>query len=241
MNRNSNSYTVIYATVLTVIVAVLLALAALGLKDQQKKNTDNEKKMQVLAAVASHLDRVPDLQNAGEIWASLNMDDNKFTVNPKGQVLEGVDPFEIDSKSQFSQGKVIDSAQLPVFKAVIGNKEYYILALYGNGLWDVISGYVSVEADGNTLAGATFDHKGETAGLGAKIKDDPAFAAQFAGKHLFKDGQFTSVAVLKKGKTSEGDKVDAITGATMTSNGVSDMIKNSLEGYLPFLQSLQNK
>lgn len=242
MNRNSNVYTIVYATVLTVIVAVLLAVASLGLKDKQKKNLDNEKKMMILAAIQSKLDKEPTLDNAGDIWAQLKMDESSFAVSPTGERL-GLTPaqvFEIVPKQQFARGEVKADAQLPVFKASVQGKDYYILALYGAGLWDAIWGYMAVEADGSTVAGANFDHAGETAGLGAKIKDDPAFAASFVGKHLFAaDGDYTGVPVLKAGKKADkGDQVDAITGATMTSNGVSDMIYNSVKGYVPFLQTL---
>ena len=246
MNRNSNVYTIVYATVLTVVVAILLAVASLGLKDKQKKNTDNEKKMMILSAILPELEEAgiaaPTLANAGDIWSQLDMDGGMTAVDVEGKtVATGAEVFEIVPKQQFTRGEVKADATLPVFKATVAGRDYYILALYGAGLWDAIWGYLAVESDGSTVAGANFDHAGETAGLGAKIKDDPAFAASFVGKHLFaSDGDFTSVAVLKAGKKADkGDQVDAITGATMTSNGVSDMIRNSIKGYVPFLQSLR--
>ena len=107
--------------------------------------------------------------------------------------------------------------------------------MYGAGLWDAIWGYIAVEGDGSTIAGASFDHAGETAGLGAKIKDDPAFAAAFIGKQVFQGGQFAPVVVTKK---AADNKVDAITGATKTSDCVSDMVRNSLQGYAAALQQL---
>jgi Na+-transporting NADH:ubiquinone oxidoreductase subunit C len=242
MNRNSNSYTVIYATVLTVLVAVVLSLAALGLKPQQQENSNNEKKQQVLSAVREAIRAKfgtdPSFDNAADIWAQLDMDANMFVVDAQGRKVADVGAFDLVFKQQFEKGALKADAQLPVFKATIDGRDYYILSLYGAGLWDAIWGYIAVEADGNTVAGATFDHAGETAGLGAKIKDDPAFAAQFVGKRLFKDGRFTSVSVLKAGKKAEGDQVDAVTGATMTSNGVSAMILNSVGAYVPFLQTL---
>jgi Na+-transporting NADH:ubiquinone oxidoreductase subunit C len=242
MNRNSNSYTVIYATVLTVLVAVVLALAALGLKPQQEENSNNEKKQQVLSAISDAINTKfgvnPSFDNAGDLWAQLDMDANMMVVDKQGKQINDASAFDIVFKQQFTKGNLRDDAQLPIFKATIDGKSYYILSLYGAGLWDAIWGYIAVEEDGNTVAGATFDHAGETAGLGAKIKDDPAFAASFVGKHLFIDGEFKSVSVLKAGKKAEGDQVDAITGATMTSNGVSAMILNSVQAYVPFLQDL---
>jgi Na+-transporting NADH:ubiquinone oxidoreductase subunit C len=238
MNRNSNTYTVIYATVLTVLVAVVLSVAALGLKQKQQENSDNEKKQQVLSAISEVIGKEINFDNAADIWAQLDMDANMFVVDPQGRKVEGANAFDLVFKQQFEKGTLKADAKLPVFKATIDGRDYYIMSLYGAGLWDAIWGYMAVEADGNTVAGATFDHAGETAGLGAKIKDDPAFAAQFIGKHLFKEGEFTSVSVLKAGKKAEGDQVDAVTGATMTSNGVSAMILSSVGAYVPFLQTL---
>lgn len=242
MNRNSNTYTIIYAIVLTVLVAVLLTVAALGLKSQQKENIEKEKKQQVLGAVSGILaekNEFVTFDNAAEFWTQYNMDANMFTVNTQGERLEGVNAFSIEPKKQFSRGEMLADAQLPVFVANIDGKTYYIMCMFGAGLWGEIWGYLSVEADGNTIAGVTFDHASETAGLGAKIKDDPSWGNGFVGKHLFVDGEFLSVSVVKKGKTADGDYVDAISGATLTCVGVSDMIKNSIQGYVPFLQSLQ--
>ncbi len=243
MNRNSNTYTVIYATVLTVLVAVVLSVAALGLKPQQQENSEKEKKQQVLSAISGILaqkGQTVTFENAAELWDEYNMDENMFAITPTGELLEDADAFSIAPKKQFAKGQIKEDAQLPVFVANVDGKKYYIMCLYGAGLWGEIWGYLSVEDDGNTIAGATFDHASETAGLGAKIKDDPAFAQAFVGKHLFIDGDFRSVSVLKKGKTANGDQIDAISGATLTSNGVSDMIRNSIKGYVPFLQKVQS-
>ena len=240
MNRNSNIYTVIYAVVLCGLVAVLLSAAALGLKDQQKANTDNEKKQQILMAVEGPLkaagicDQVT-FENAAEIWEKLDMESNMACVTVGGDLDMDTNPFEINAKSLFTKGEVKADAKLPFFCANINDKPYYILCMYGAGLWDAIWGYIAVEGDGSTIAGASFDHAGETAGLGAKIKDDPAFAAAFIGKQVFQNGQFAPVVVTKK---AADNKVDAITGATKTSDCVSVMVANSLQGYAAALQQL---
>lgn len=240
MNRNSNTYTVIYATVLTVLVAVGLALAAIGLKPQQQANAANEQKQQVLSAIKSVLSEEPTFDNAAALWEQLDMDANMFVVNPQGEKVEGVSAFSINTKAQFSKGAVIENATLPVYCATVDGKTYYIMCMYGAGLWGPVWGYLSVESDGNTVAGATFDHASETAGLGAKIKDDPAFAASFVGKKLFNNGQFSSIAIAKKGKEPKDGSsyTDAISGATLTCNGVTEMIRSSIGGYVAFLQSL---
>lgn len=242
MNRNSNVYTVIYATVLTVLVAILLSVAALSLKDKQKANTDNEKKQQILTAVASVLGKEVTFENAAEIWNELDMDNNLLAVDKDGNQLEGVNVFEIAPKAQFKAGVVKDDAQLPVYCANINGNTYYIMCMYGSGLWDAIWGYIAVDAEGS-VQGCSFDHAGETAGLGAKIKDDPKFAEAFIGKNIYKDGQLASVAVTKPGKANPyvagGETVDCITGATKTSDCVSEMVFQSLTGYQNFLQSIK--
>ncbi len=240
MNRNSNIYTVLYAVVLCGLVAVLLSAAALGLKDQQKANTDNEKKQQILMAVAEPLKAAGiceevTFDNAADIWEKLDMQNNMCCMTVAGELDQDTDPFEVNPKSLFAAGKVKPEAKMPFYVANIQDKPYYIMCMYGAGLWDAIWGYISVESDASTIAGASFDHAGETAGLGAKIKDDPNFAKAFIGKSIFKSGEFAPVVVSKK---NVDNKVDAITGATKTSDCVSVMIAESLKGYEATLKQL---
>jgi len=235
LNTNSNVYTVVYATVLTVLVAILLTIAAVGLAPQQKANADNEKKQQVLSAVSNVLGKEVTFENAASIWDELKMDESLLAVNVEGSQIEGVNVFELVAKQQFSKGEVKADAQLPVYCANINGNTYYIMCMYGAGLWDAIWGYIAIDAQG-TIAGVSFDHAGETAGLGAKIKDDPKFAEAFVGKKVFVNDAFAPVTVSKKG----GDNnVDAITGATKTSDCVSAMILNSLKGYEKFMLSIK--
>ena len=233
LNRNSNVYTVVYATVLTVLVAILLTIAAVGLAPQQKANSDNEKKMQILSSISSVLGKEVTMENAAEIWDELDMNNNMTVVNIKGEEVEGVNAFELVAKQQFTAGVVKEDATLPLFIANVNGQSYMIMCLYGAGLWGPVWGYISVGQDGSTIAGACFDHDSETAGLGAKIKDDPSFAASFVGKHVFQGQEFAPVKVLKQGKKAPNgeDIVDAITGATKTSDCVSTIIANSLSGY----------
>lgn len=242
MNRNSNVYTVIYATVLTLLVAVLLTVAAVGLAPQQKANSDNEKKQQILSAVAGPLQKEVTLENAAEIWNELQMEQNLLAVDINGAQKEGVNVFEVVAKQQFSKGMVKDDATLPVYCANVNGNTYYIMCMYGAGLWDAIWGYIAVDAQGQVV-GCSFDHAGETAGLGAKIKDDPKFAEAFVGKNIWKDGELASVAVTKPGKANPyvagGETIDCITGATKTSDCVSAMVYQSLSGYKNFLLSIK--
>lgn len=214
MNKESNVYIIIYSTVMVVIVAVLLAVAALSLKDRQDANILNEKKSAILASLGA---------------ADQNYDEfiDAYAVNAEGEKIEG-DVFVMlqDLKGSFEQG------QYPVFEAKDGR---VVLPITGTGLWGPIWGYIALESDMNTVAGIVLDHSGETPGLGAEIAT-PAHQAMYKGKQIFEGDEFVSVT-LKKGGASEGNthEVDAISGGTKTSDGVSAMLKNSLENYLPLL------
>lgn len=215
MNKESNVYIIIYSTVMVVVVAVLLAVAALSLKDRQDANILNEKKNAILASLSATDQNYDEFINA-------------YVVNAEGEMIEGEDVFVLlqDLKGSFEQGK------FPVFEAQDGR---VVLPITGSGLWGPIWGYIALESDMNTVSGIVLDHSGETPGLGAEIAT-PAHQAMYKGKQLFEGDEFVSIT-LKKGGASEGNthEVDAITGGTKTSDGVSAMIKGSVENYLPLL------
>ena len=215
MNKESNVYIIIYSTVMVVVVAVLLAVAALSLKDRQDANILNEKKNAILASLSATDQNYDEFINA-------------YAVNAEGEMIEGEDVFVLlqDLKGSFEQGK------FPVFEAQDGR---VVLPITGSGLWGPIWGYIALESDMNTVSGIVLDHSGETPGLGAEIAT-PAHQAMYKGKQLFEGDEFVSIT-LKKGGASEGNthEVDAITGGTKTSDGVSAMINGSVENYLPLL------
>ena len=215
MNKESNVYIIIYSTVMVVVVAVLLAVAAMSLKDRQDANILNEKKNAILASLSATD------QNYDEFISA-------YAVNAEGEMIEGEDVFVLlqDLKGSFEQG------QYPVFEAQDGR---VVLPITGSGLWGPIWGYIALESDMNTVSGIVLDHQGETPGLGAEIAT-AAHQAMYQGKQLFEGDEFVSIT-LKKGGASEGNthEVDAITGGTKTSDGVSAMIKGSVENYLPLL------
>ena len=136
--------------------------------------------------------------------------------------------------------KAENERQLPVFVCNIDNSIKYIIPVYGAGLWGPIWGYIAIESDGSTIYGAYFSHQGETPGLGAEIAK-PAFADQFNGKHLYKDGVFKSISVIKNGNapTDGSDYVDGISGGTITSKGVQSMLKSCLSCYQAFFNGIQ--
>lgn len=160
-------------------------------------------------------------------------------VSPFKKFLSGFISFKKVDKGNVNSKitKIEDERKLPVF---ICTKEdgskYYVFPLRGKGLWGPIWGYISLESDMNTVYGAVFDHKTETPGLGAEIKEK-WFQANFRGKKLFENNQFKSIAVAKKGTVEPSNyNVDAISGGTITSKGVQAMIYDCLIGYEPFLE-----
>ena len=224
MNRDSNIYTILYASVMVALVAVVLAFASQSLRGFQKENEENDKRQQILRSINV---QVP-ANEAKAIFGQLIED--SFLVDEQGATAEG-DAFAADVPKAFEQHTY------PVFVARIDGQVKYIMALSGAGLWGALWGYVSVNDDCNTIYGADFSHASETPGLGAEIVL-PAFSRQFVGKHIFVDGTFKSIAIVKPGKsTLSQDYVDGISGGTITSQGVDKMIFDSLSGYVRFLTS----
>lgn len=232
MNKQGNTYTILYASVMVIVVAAVLAIAAVSLKPYQQANVKIDKMKQILSSVNVSATA----KDAVSLYEKYITD--SYIVNFRGEKVEGT-AFDVDIASEVR--KPDSERRMPVFVCSLDNGEQkYILPLYGAGLWGPIWGYISVDSDGSTLYGAYFAHQGETPGLGAEI-EKPAFQQQFAGKQLFIDGQFKPVAVMKKGqKPLDGaDYVDAISGGTITSKGVQSMIADCLLPYEPFLKSLE--
>ena len=233
MNKQSNTYTIVYASVMVILVAAVLAVTSLSLKDKQTRNIEIDKMKQILSSV--HIAATAD--DAQTLYKKYIVD--SFVLDDRGGHVDGVDAFAVDVAVQVKLPA--DRRQLPVFVCRLDNgQQKYIVPMYGAGLWGPIWGYLAVDADGNTVYGAYFAHQGETPGLGAEIETE-AFSGQFVGKHLFIAGDFKSVAVETKGqKPLDGaEYVDAISGGTITSKGVQAMLLNSLEPYRQFFKSLQ--
>lgn len=219
MNTNSNAYTIIYASVMVVIVAFLLAFVSSSLKPIQEKNVELDKMKQILSAL--RIDTKG--QDAEAVYQQYVKKDMILDAN--GAVKSETGGFALgESKEEFA-----------LFVAEVDGKAKYIIPLYGSGLWGAIWGYVALDEDKDTVYGTYFSHAGETPGLGAEISTS-AFQAPFQGKHIMKDGQLVSIAVVKPGQAASGqDYVDGISGGTITSVAVQDMLKNCLNRYTNFL------
>ena len=156
INRDSNVYTVVYAAVMVVLVAVVLAFTSQSLRSFQKQNEDNDKRQQILRSINVNV-------SSSEAEAKYNeLIKEAFLVNENGEKVEG-DAFATDVV------KAAAEHQYPVFVANVDGQPKYIMALHGAGLWGPLWGYISVDSDKNTIYGADFSHQGETPGLGAEI------------------------------------------------------------------------
>ena len=230
MDTNKNSYTIIYAAVMVVIVALLLALVSSGLKETQTTNVKLDKKKQILSALQINLED----QDAAALYDQYIV--KELVVNTKAEILSEVrgQAFDIDVVKETA--KPLEDRKLPVYVAQMEGQIKYIIPLRGAGLWGPIWGYVALNDDKNTVFGTYFSHASETPGLGAEIAL-PKFQQEFVGKHILNDrNEFVSIAVMKAGQTSDTqEQVDAISGGTITSKGVEAMLLNSIGQYEAFL------
>lgn len=229
-DTNSNTYIITYSTVMVVIVATLLSLAALGLQTRQAQNELNEKKQSILFSLYAG-DAAKQEVPVEELANTVSFDDviDAYVVGKDGQRLENEKVFDLlkDLPAAYAAGKY------PVFEAKDGRM---VIPVTGMGLWGPIWGYVALEKDMSTIAGIIMAHKGETPGLGAEIAT-PKYQAQFVGKKLFDGDKFVSVTLRKGGAKEPEHEVDAISGGTKTSDGVTAMLLNSLSNYLPVLEA----
>ena len=235
MDVNSNKYTFLFSAVMVVIVASVLAFAAESLKPFQKENVKNEKMQNILASCGIEVERdvVEPVYNKYIV--------EELLLDIEGKIIEGGDlnPFDVDVLREFKTG---GQQNFPIYVCQLDNGDMiYVFPMIGKGLWGPIWGYAAVGSDFNTLVGATFDHKSETPGLGAEIRYAD-FQEPFKGKKIFgEDGDFMSVKVVKGGvDPSDLHGVDAISGGTITSNGVSEMLERTFKAYEPFLKSKMN-
>jgi len=218
---------------MVVVVATLLSLAATLLQPAQEKNLEIEKKKSMLESINIPADR----SNAEELYSKYIKE--SFVLNSKGDIVEGVDAFRV--VMNIEQKKPLEQQSLPVFKASPDDGEkVIILPVEGKGLWGPIFGYVSLKSDMNTIYGVTFDHKGETPGLGAEINTS-SFEGMFPGKKLFEADKLVSVKVLKGGaKKDDPHGVDAISGGTITSKGLEKMLLDCMVKYNDYLLKNRN-
>jgi Na+-transporting NADH:ubiquinone oxidoreductase subunit C len=237
MNRDSNGYTFIFATLMVLVVASTLAFTASSLKSLQADNVRKEKMQNILSTIGIQTDREQaETSYKQYITGTLALDH-------LGNTDETVDAFKLKLNNEIK--KPAKEQRFPLYKAVVDDISYYIVPLRGSGLWDAIWGYIALKSDINTIQGAVFDHKGETAGLGAEITQQ-WFMDRFKEEKVFdSSGQLVGINVSKtnndpKDTDKDDHEVDAISGATITGDGVTEMIKERLAHYIPYFEKEKN-
>lgn len=232
MNRENSGYTIIYASVMVVLVALGLAFTHQVLSDKQTANVNIDKMQQILRSLNLDVSASEAQQKYDELIK------NAYLINPAGEKLEGTEGITPNDPAFSTNPGDEGAAGLPIYEAEIDGSKKYILPMTGAGLWGPIWGYLAVDADGSKIYGAEFGHSGETPGLGAEIVTTH-FRNQFQGKNLFRGDEFTSVAVVKPGQiNNQRDYVDGISGGTITSKGVDAMLLTSVGEYKNFLMNL---
>lgn len=218
MNTNSNAYTIIYASVMVVIVAFLLAFVNSTLRDQQNKNIELDTKKQILSSLG-----VKGVKDADAAFQQVEAQDMIVAADGSLAPYEGafVTNYANDDKNH-------------IFVCKVDGQTKYVIPVYGAGLWGAIWGYVALNDDKNTVFGTFFSHASETPGLGAEIAAD-WFQTQFQGKQVM-DGTTVALGVEKNGKVERPEfQVDGVSGGTITSKGVDAMLKECLANYTNFL------
>ena len=231
MKRFSNTYIFIFSSIMVIMVAAILSTAAMILQPIQKRNIEVEKKKNILASIGIESDR----SNAVDFYDKYIS--NSYVVNTKGDVMDEIVAFDVEMKKEIR--KPVEERALPVFVGKLEDgEEKFVVPVEGKGLWGPIYGYVALSDDLTSIFGTNFDHDGETPGLGAEINTD-WFQEQFIGKKIFDEaGNFISIDVVKgKADPESLNEVDAISGGTITSNGLEAMLFDCLSCYETYFKN----
>ena len=239
MSRDSNLYTFLFVGIMIVGIASILAYTSQTLKPMQDENVKNEKMQNMLSTVGINVSR----EEAEKSYKKYIVEELALKID--GSINENINPFS-DLNLAKELKKDYEDQHFPLYVAEINSEKYYIIELRGTGLWDAIWGYISLKSDFNTVNGVSFDHKGETAGLGAEITKD-WFKESFKDEKIFNsDGELVGITVLKGNNDpnnidKDDHEVDAISGSTITGDGVTDMIYERVNNYLPYLSLINDK
>jgi Na+-transporting NADH:ubiquinone oxidoreductase subunit C len=232
--RQSNSYILIYAAVLTIVCGGLLAFAAEGLKERQQFNVALEQKRNILATVMA----IGEGQDINSIYAERV---EEFVIDFEGNIKEDVKPQDVNLAAEYKKAR--EQRLLPVYEikdpSDPNKVQFVVLPVYGYGLWNDIWGFIALESDMNTIRGVKFDHKGETPGLGARIQSDEEVQNRYKGKSIYEGDKLVSVTMMKgEGNDYSNDKhkVDGMSGATLTAKGVNNMFSDYLASYENYLK-----
>ena len=245
INTDKNVYTVVFASVMVVVVGSILAFLATGLSGRINENMRFEKQQNILYAmgVNENVDEgsvnfVPTDKVEGEFSQYIT----EQIVIKGDEVVENKEAYLIDMKKQLALAKKGQTPELPLFIGEKEGKKFYVIPMYGKGLWDDIWGYIALDSE-MVVQGVFFDHKGETPGLGANI-NQRYFMDDFSGESIMDGTRYAGINVAKGNNdplnnNKEDNEVDALAGATITGNGVAAMIKETVNLYKDYLQTIR--
>ena len=234
INTNSNLYIITYSVLMVVIVAFLLAFVSKSLQSKSEANVAIDKKSQILSALNI---RNLESEQIEKKYSDVIVADQ--VLDKHGNIVK--DGKNKDEDAFIMSSKDISENLLPLYVCKIDGETKYVVPVYGMGLWGALWGYISINKDGNTVYGSYFSHQSETAGLGALITEKK-FQDQFKNKVIF-DNNKVLLSVVKAGKKVNGlpnnSRCDAVTGATLTSDGVDEMLKTSLKKYTNIFKNIK--
>jgi len=235
---------------IVIFIAIMTGLVAIGLTSLRQvtnpiaeKGEDVFNKRAILGSVKNYLDKPVADYTDDEILGIFKNDIKQYALDMNGDIVEegasAADDIDMAKESKKPEAERL----LPLYTYENDKGKFYILSVRGRGLWDAIWGTIALKEDVITVAGASFDHAGETPGLGAEIKDNPTFAGNFGKeyepKRIINDGEYTSILVRKGGAKNPDYEVDGISGATVTADGVTEMLYRGIKYYEPYLASLR--
>lgn len=246
-NTDKNSYTVIFAIVMVVVVGSILAGLAQGLKPMVKANERFEKQQNILYAMGVNENQGPN----DVTFVSTDIVEDEFAkyitqqyVIQGGEVTEDPQAYLIDIKQEQQKAKDPNyQRRLPLFVGEKDGQKLYVVPVRGKGLWDAIWGYVAMD-ESMTVQGVYFDHKGETPGLGAEIKQR-YFMDDFTGEKFLTGEAFEGIEIAKgnndpTNEDKDDHQIDALAGATITGDGVTAMLKKDVRLYVPYFQKMRS-
>ena len=247
IDTDKNVYTVVFAAIMVIVVGSILAFLASGLSDRIKENERFEKQQNILYAMGvnenvdeGNVNFIPTDRVEGEFSKYIT----EQLVISGDQITNDDEAYLIDLKKELAIAKSGETPKLPLFIGEKEGKKYYIIPMYGKGLWDAIWGFIALD-NNLVVQGVYFDHKGETPGLGANIKQR-YFMDDFTGESILDGSRYAGIAVAKGNndpvnKIKDDNEVDALAGATITGNGVSAMIRESVNLYKDYLETIRAK
>ncbi|MBW7866808.1 MAG: NADH:ubiquinone reductase (Na(+)-transporting) subunit C [Brumimicrobium sp.] len=237
-NKDKNGFTFAFSIIMVVIVGVALSALSLGLTPQKQANVEAKKKINILSAMGIDANR----SNVAKIYDEHIK--NSYVVNSSGDLVENLpaekQAFNLDVLKQMRDKTIsVEDRLYPVFEAVNEEGEnVYVLPMAGKGLWGPIWGFISISDDRETISGVSFDHQGETPGLGAEIAQH-FFQKQWVGEKISTEGSPIYINVVKDGSGKEPERVDGITGGTVTSKGVERMVNETMNVYIKYFNKIK--